>query len=133
MFDQLTKHADAPARVLMSAIFILSGMSKVSAFAATQGYMDAFGVPGILLAPTILFEVVGGVLLFAGFLTRYIAFLLAGFSLVTALVFHTAFGDETQLIMFLKNLAMAGGFLLLAKTGAPGFSVDGWLAARKGA
>lgn len=125
MFDQILKHADLPARAGLSAIFILSGIGKISAFAATQGYMEAFGLPGILLAPTIVFEIGAGAALLLGLGTRYVAVLLAGFTLVTALVFHRDFADQVQQIMFLKNVAMAGGLLLMAKTGAPDLSLDG--------
>lgn len=125
MFDQILKHADFPARAGLSAIFILSGVSKIGAFAATQVYMEAFGLPGVLLAPTIAFEICAGTALLLGLGTRYVALLLAGFSLVTALVFHRAFGDQIQQIMFLKNVAMAGGLLLMAKTGAPSLSLVG--------
>ncbi len=131
MFDQLTKYADAPARAFMAAIFILSAVGKIGAFEGTQGYMEAFGLPGFLLVPTILFEVGAGLLLLVGFKTRYVALLLAGFAIVSAAIFHADFGDQIQQIMFLKNVAMAGGFLLLAKVGAPGFSVDQLLASRK--
>ena len=133
MFNQLTKFADAPARAFMAIIFILSGVGKIGAFEATQGYMEAFGLPGILLVPTILFEVGAGLALLVGFKTRYVAVLLAAFAIVSAVIFHTNFSDQFQQIMFLKSVAMAGGFLLLAKVGAPGFSVDQFLAARKGA
>ncbi len=133
MFDQLTKFADAPTRAFMAIVFILSGVGKSGAFEATQGYMEAFGLPGIRLAPTIVFEVGAGLALLVGFKTRYVAVLLAGFAIVSAVIFHADFGDQIQQIMFLKNAAMAGGFLLLAKVGAPGFSVDQFLAARKGA
>lgn len=133
MFNQLIKYADVPARVLMAGIFILSGVGKIGAFAATQGYMEAFGLPGILLAPTIVFEVGAGLALLFGFKTRYVALWLGGFTIVAAVIFHTNFSDQIQQIMFLKNIAMVGGFLLLAKNGAPGFSVDQFLAVRKGA
>lgn len=132
MFNQLTKFVDAPARALMAVIFILSGVGKIGAYEATQEYMEAFGLPGMLLAPTILFEVGAGLALLVGFKMRYVAVLLAGFVIVTSVVFHADFSDQIQQIMFLKNFAMAGGFLLLAKYGAPGFSVDQFLAARKG-
>jgi len=105
----------------------------IGAFEATQGYMEVFGLPGILLAPTILFEVGAGLALLVGFKTRYVAVLSAGFVIVSAVIFHADFGDQIQQIMFLKNVAIAGGFLLLAKVGAPSFSVDQFLAARKGA
>lgn len=124
-------HADLPARVLMSAIFILSGLGKLSAFEATQGYMEAFGVPGILLIPTVLFEVGAGLAVAVGLFTRPAALALAGFSLISALLFHAALGDQIQLIMFLKNLAMTGGLLLLVKHGPGAMSLDAWLAARR--
>ncbi|TAL86021.1 MAG: DoxX family protein [Rhodanobacter sp.] len=133
MLNQLTKFADVPARVLMAAIFVLSGVGKITAYEATRGYMEAFGLPGILLAPTVVFELGAGLALLVGLKTRYVAILLAGFSIISAVIFHANFGNQMQQIMFLKNLAMAGGFLLLAKVGAPGLSVDQLLAARKGA
>lgn len=133
MFDQLTRHFDAPARTLMALIFIFSGIGEISAFSATQGYMEAYGLPGFLLAPAIAFEIGAGLLLLVGMATRYMAFLLAGFCIVSALIFHRDFGDQIQQIMFLKNLAMAGGFLLLAKVGARGLSLDALLASRRGA
>lgn len=126
MLTRILKHADLPARAGMSAIFIISGIGKIGAFAPTQAYMEAFGLPGMLLLPTIVFEIGAGVALLAGIGVRAVAFLLAGFSLVTALVFHHDFADQIQQIMFLKNLAMAGGLLLLTKTGAPGWSIDGF-------
>lgn len=129
MIDRLTQHVDAPARAPMATIFILSGLGKIGTFAATMGYMEAYGVPGLM--PTILFEVPAGLALLAGFQTRIVALLLAGFSIVSALIFHADFGDQIQQIMFLKNLAMAGGFQLLAKAGAPGISVEQMLAARR--
>lgn len=130
MLDIITKYADLPARAGLSAIFILSGISKISAFEATQGYMEAFGLPGFLLGPTIAFEIIAGVALLVGLGARYAALLLAGFSLVTAVVFHRDFADQVQQIMFLKNIAMSGGLLLLARTGAQGLSLDGMRAAR---
>ena len=133
MLNRTTNYIDAPARAFLAAIFILSGVGKIGAYEATQAYMEAFGLPGILLAPTIAFEMGAGIAILVGFQTRLVAVLLAGFSLATAVVFHTDFGDQIQQIMFLKNVAIAGGFLLLAKARAPGFSVDQFLAARNGA
>ena len=133
MFDRLTRHFGAPARALMALIFILSGIGKISAFSVTQEYMEAYGLPGFLLVPTIAFEIGAGLLLLVGIATRYIAFLLAGFCIVSALIFHRDIGDQIQQIMFLKNLTMAGGFLLLAKVGARGLSLDSLLASRRGA
>jgi uncharacterized membrane protein YphA (DoxX/SURF4 family) len=76
------------------------------------------------LWPTAAFELGAGVLLLVGQFTRPVALLLAGFSIVTALIFHSHFADQIQMIMFLKNVAMTGGFLMIAKNGASGFSLD---------
>lgn len=111
-------------RSLLALIFILSGLSKISAYAYIQAYMQSVGLPGELLGPTIAFELISGICLVLGMWTRTVAILLAGFSVVTGAIFHHAFGDQIQLIMFLKNLAMAGGFLVLATIGAGRFSVD---------
>lgn len=112
------------ARVLMALIFVLSGLSKIGAVDATTVYMEVMGVPGILLWPTIIFEIVAGLLIVAGYQTRIFAFLLAGFCLVSAAVFHHQFVDQIQMIMFLKNLSMAGGFLLLSSVGPGMISLD---------
>ena len=124
MFDRILNYADVPARAAMAAIFILSGISKIGAFEATQAYMQAFGLPGALLSPTIAFEILAGLALLVGLGTRPAALLLAGFTIVTAVIFHRDFGDQVQQIMFLKNLAMAGGLLLLARTGSPSLSLE---------
>jgi len=131
--EQVARFADPIARALMALIFILSGIGKIGAYEATQGYMEAFGLPGFLLAPTIAFEIAAGAGVLIGFQTRILALLLCGFSIASAMIFHADFGDQVQQVMFLKNVAMAGGFMLLAKAGAPGLSVDQLLAARKGA
>ena len=124
MNTRLQASAMATARVLMALIFILSGLSKLGAADAVRGYMEAMGVPGALLWPTIAFEIGAGVLVALGYRTRVIALLLAGFCLVTAAVFHHQFTDQIQMIMFLKNIAMAGGFLLLAAVGSGSASLD---------
>lgn len=129
MFRKLSAYADAPARALMAAIFILSGVGKLGAVTATQGYMKAYGISSELLVPTIAFEIGTGVLLLIGLGTRIVAVLLAGFSLMTAAIFHSDFSDQIQTIMFLKNLAMTGGFLAIAAHGAAGLSLDRLIAA----
>ncbi|QWP75901.1 DoxX family protein [Lysobacter sp. K5869] len=112
------------ARVLMALIFILSGLSKIGAADATRGYMEAMGVPGALLWPTIVFEIGAGLLIALGYRTRVVAALLVGFCLMTAAIFHHQFADQIQMIMFLKNITMAGGFLLLSSVGAGTISLD---------
>ncbi|MFT3735087.1 MAG: DoxX family protein [Rhodocyclaceae bacterium] len=111
-------------RILLALIFVISGFGKLADTAGTAGYMAAMGVPTLLLWPTIALEVLGGLAIIAGFQTRWAALALAGFSVVSGVIFHSNFADQIQLIMFLKNLAMAGGFLLLAASGATALSVD---------
>ena len=112
------------ARVFLGHIFLLAGLSKIGAYEGTQGYMDAMGVPGILLPLVILLEIGGGLAIIAGFKTRWVAIALAAFTVVSAAIFHNNFGDQTQMIMFMKNIAIAGGFLLLAAHGAGAYSLD---------
>ncbi|MGZ8272213.1 MAG: DoxX family protein [Methylophilus sp.] len=111
-------------RIMMSIIFILAGVGKVMDPAGTAGYMDTMGVPSALLWPTAALEILGGVAIAIGFKTRYAAFALAGFSIAAAVLFHRNLADQMQMILFLKNIAMAGGLLLLATTGKTAFSVD---------
>jgi putative oxidoreductase len=111
-------------RALMSAIFIMAGINKISGYAGTQGYMESLGVPGALLPLVILLEVGGGMAILLGWQTRVAAFLLAGFSILSALIFHANFGDQTQFILFMKNLAMAGGLLFLVAGGKHDWSID---------
>ena len=111
-------------RVMMALIFILAGLGKIQDPAGTAGYMQSAGLPGILLWPTIALEVLGGLALAVGYKTRYVAFALAIFSVAAAVVFHRNFADEMQMIMFLKNIAIAGGLMLLAVGGSTAFSMD---------
>ena len=111
-------------RVMMALIFILAGLGKINDPAGTIGYMQSADLPGILLWPTIALEVLGGLALAAGYKTRYVAFALAIFSIVAAAVFHRNFADQMQMILFLKNIAMAGGLLLFAVGGSTAFSID---------
>jgi len=111
-------------RLLIAAIFLLSGFSKISGYDATQGYMEAMGVPGALLPLVIVFEIAGALAVIIGWQTRLFAFLLAGFSLVSAAVFHGNLGDQTQFIMFMKNVAIAGGFMFLVANGPGALSLD---------
>lgn len=113
------------SRLLLAQIFLLAGLGKLGAgYASTQGYMAAMGVPGIVLPLVIALEIGGGLALIAGFLTRWAALGLAGFCLASAAIFHTNFGDPMQMIMFMKNLAMAGGLLVLSVHGPGAYSLD---------
>ena len=111
-------------RVMIALIFVLSGLSKISAIDGTQGYIEAMGLPGILVYPTILFEVAAGLAIIAGFQTRLVALALASFTLLLALIFHNQLGDQMQFILFMKNVAIAGGLLFLVRNGAGDLSLD---------
>jgi len=111
-------------RILLALMFVLSGFTKIGAFAGTQQYMEAFGVPGALLPLVILLELVGGLMIAAGLFTRITALALAGFTLIAAIVFHANFGDQVQTIFFMKNLSIAGGFLMLVAFGPGWLSID---------
>ena len=111
-------------RLMIALIFLFSGLGKISGYDATQSYMAAMGLPGALLPLIIVFEVGAALAIILGFETRLTAFLLAGFSLITALVFHADLGDQTQVIMFMKNVAIAGGFLFLVANGPGALALD---------
>lgn len=111
-------------RVLISAIFIMAGINKISGYAGTQGYMESMGVPGALLPLVILLEIGGGLAVLLGWQTRIAAFLLAGFTVLSALIFHANLGDQMQFILFMKNLAMAGGLMFLVTGRRHDWSVD---------
>lgn len=116
--------ADLAGRVLLATMFLLAGLQKIGGFAGTQAYMESAGVPGALLPLVIALEIGGALAIIAGWRTRLTALLLAGFTLVAAFLFHRVPGDAMQAILFLKNLAIAGGFLLLVARGAGGWSLD---------
>ncbi|MGX5850786.1 DoxX family protein [Mesorhizobium sp. PL10] len=113
-------------RILLAAIFLLSGFGKLTAIAGTAGYFGSLGLP----LPTVtaivvgLIELVGGLAILVGFQTRIVAWVLAIFTVATGLVAHMNWADQMQMINFLKNLAITGGFLVLASSGAGAYSID---------
>jgi putative oxidoreductase len=122
--DTLKSLTEASGRVLLAVLFLLSGIGKLGAYAATGAYMSAFGVPSALLPVVIATEVLGALAVILGWKARVAGFLLAGFCLLTASIFHNNLADQTQLIHFFKDLAIAGGFLLLVVNGAGPLSLD---------
>ncbi len=115
--------ADLAGRVLLAAMFLLSGISKISGYAGTQGYMESMGVPGALLPLVIALEIVGAIAVIVGLRTRLAAAGLAVFTLAAGFIFHGG-ADQMQQIMLFKNVAIAGGFLLLVARGAGDWSLD---------
>lgn len=116
----------ALGRVMLAAIFLWSGYGKISDQASALGYIQSVNLPApeVALWVAIAVELLGGLALAVGFKTRLVAAGLALFCLASALVFHTAFNDQNQLINFFKNIAMAGGLLQLVAFGAGSFSLD---------
>jgi len=116
--------AELAGRILLAAMFLLAGLNKISGYAGTVGYMASVGVPGALLPAVIALELLGALAIIAGFQTRVVALVLAGFTVAAAALFHANFADPIQMILFLKNVSIAGGFLLLAANGPGRFSLD---------
>lgn len=122
--DKFNSYLPLVARVLLAVLFLLAGLGKIGDVAGTAGYMSSVGIPGFLAWPAIIFEIGVGVLLIVGWQTRIVALAAAVFCIVTAILFHNNFADQMQMIMFLKNLSIAGGFLLLTANGAGKYALD---------
>ena len=115
---------DLLARISISGLFLLNGIFKISNYDGTIGWMESFGLPGILIIPAILLEIIGPVLIILGYQAKIAAGLLGLFCIATAIIFHNNFSDQMQLISFLKNIALAGGFLFIFINGTKDFSLD---------
>jgi putative oxidoreductase len=120
--------SELAGRILLSVLFLLSGVGKIGAYAGTAAYMSSAGVPGVLLPVVIAVEVLGAIAIILGWQTRVAALLLAGYSLLAALIFHSNLANQIEMIMFLKNVSIAGGLLLLVTNGAGQLSLDRSLA-----
>ncbi len=115
---------DLIARILISILFILNGYFKVTNYDNSVEWMESFGVPGILIIPAIILEIVGPILIIIGFQARIAAGLLSIFCILTAILFHNDFSNQMQFTSFLKNIALAGGFLFIVINGTKDFSLD---------
>ena len=120
----MTKILDLIGRVFISSIFLLSGFNKIGNYDGTVGWMESFGLPGFLLIPAIILEILAPILIIIGYQTRIAAGALSLFCIATAFIFHNDFSDQMQLIAFMKNLALAGGFLFLVVNGAKGYCLN---------
>ena len=121
----LNNTAALVGRLLLAAIFIQEGWGKIGGYEGTVAYMAKAGVPGILAPIVIAVELLGGILIVLGWQTRLVAVGLAVFAVLAAVLFHMNFGDRNQSIHFMKNVAIAGGFLMLAAGGPGAWSIDG--------
>lgn len=122
--EKITTYVPFVARILIGLLFLVAGVGKLGDVAGFTGFLTSGGLPAFLAWPTIALEILGGVALIVGFQTRIFAVLLAGFTLLAALLYHFQPADQMQMTMFLKNLAIAGGLFLLFANGAGAMAVD---------
>ena len=115
---------DLVGRIFISSIFLLSGINKIQNYEGSYGWMESLGVPGILLIPAIVLEVLAPILIIVGYQVKISAALLSLFCVATAIIFHTDFSNQMQFVSFFKNIGLAGGFLFLVINGAKDFSLD---------
>jgi len=128
--EKFDKFTVLGGRILIALIFVAGGAGKMADGGLTTiPYMEAMGLPGFLFWPTAIFELLAGLAIMVGYRTKLVAMLLAGFCLVTAIMAHANFADQMQMTLFMKNVSMAGGFLLLMRFGAGEFSLDNKAAA----
>ena len=120
----LSNILDLLGRVFISSIFLLSGINKIQNYEGSHSWMESLGVPGILLIPAIVLEVLAPIFVIVGYQVKISAGLLSLFCIATAVIFHTDFSNQMQLIAFFKNIGLAGGFLFLVVNGAKDFSLD---------
>ena len=111
-------------RIFLSAIFLINGIGKIFNYEGTIQYMENFDVPGYLIIPAITVEILFPILLIIGYYTKFSALVLSLFTLTLAVIFHTDFSNQMQLMSFLKNIAIAGGFLIIFVYGPGKYSID---------
>ena len=120
----MTNIFDLLARILISALFLINGIFKITNYDGTFDWIEGYGMPGALLIPAIILEILGPILIIIGYQTKITAAFLSLFCLATAVIFHNDFSNQMQLTSFLKNIALAGGFLFLVVNGSKKFSLD---------
>ena len=119
-------------RVLLSALFLIEGLGKVSIREDVIMYMEDYGVPGILFFPAIILEILFPLILMVGYKTKWIASVMALFTFTVAIIFHTDFSEGMQMILFLKDIAIAGGFMIIVAHGPGKISLDHYLNSKQG-
>ena len=120
----MTNILDLVGRVFISLVFLLSGINKIGNYEGSIGWMESFGMPGIFLIPAIILEISAPILIIIGYKVKITATLLSVFCIATALIFHTDFSNQMQFVSFMKNIALAGGFLFLVINDTKGFSLE---------
>ena len=111
-------------RSLLSALFLIEGLGKISIREDVIMYMEDYGVPGILFFPAIILEILFPLLLITGYRTKWVASVMALFTFTVAIIFHTDFSEGMQMVFFLKDLAIAGGFMIIIAYGPGKISLD---------
>ena len=122
--DKVTPYAPVVARVFIAVLFLLAGFGKLADVSGFAGYLASGGLPAFLAWPSIVFEILVGASMLLGYQARIMALLGAGFCVVSAALYHNNFADQTQMVMFLKNFAIAGGFLMIFAHGAGKLAID---------
>ena len=122
--NNLQQLAAPVGRLLLVLLFLTSGFGKIMNYSSTVSYMEGMGVPGLLLPLVIITETIIPMFILVGYKTRLAAFLLAGYTILTALIFHQNFSDHMQYLNFMKNISIAGGFLMMVAFGAGCYSID---------
>ena len=111
-------------RIFLSALFLIEGLGKISIQEDVIMYMEDFGVPGILFVPAVILEILFPLFLIVGYKTKWAASIMALFTFAVAIIFHTDFSDGVQMIFFLKDIAIAGGFMIIVAYGPGKISLD---------
>ena len=111
-------------RLLISLMFLMSGLNKIGNYSNTSGWIESMGVSSSFLPLVITLEILAAVAIIIGWKTKIAAFLLAGFCIISGIIFHSDFSNQLEIIMFMKNIAIAGGFLFLVVNGPGNFSID---------
>jgi putative oxidoreductase len=122
--NNISTFAAPTGRLFLAMMFLMAGLSKIGNYAGTQGYMEAMGVPGALLPLVIALEVLGGLAIILGWQTKIASLALAGFCVVSAVMFHNDFSNQAEMSSFMKNFTIAGGFLLLVAHGPGAYALD---------
>ena len=119
------------ARIFLSLLFLIEGIRKISVQDSVIMYMEDYGVPGILFIPSIILEILFPLLIIVGYKTKLAALVMALFTFTVAIIFHTDFHEDMQMIFFLKDLAIAGGFMMIFFYGANKISLDNYLKSKQ--
>ena len=118
-------------RILLSALFLIEGFGKIAMQEDVILYMEDYGVPEILFLPALILEILFPLLLIVGYRTKWAASIMALFTFMVAIIFHTDFNEGMQMVFFLKDIAIAGGFMIIVAYGPGKISLDHYFNSKK--